>query len=236
MRLDLSAVSTHVLTRLKDALDTGRTSAPINAVTVHAMGLGGLSDVAEQLSHLDQRGLCSLIDAVVSERERAKAHKPELVWTGRDSRGSLSRDTAVVVQSLFNEAQESILIAGFRFDHGESLLAALHRAMKDRGVSCRLYGDAKEADEFIRRNWHFGLPHPEVLSFVAETGVYASLHAKCVVADHQRVFVTSANFTDRGHQRNIEVGVLIEDRALAEALEQQFSAAEQTGAFVPVRT
>lgn len=235
MRLDLSAASTNALTRLRNAVETGRVTAPINSLTVQAVGLGALSDVADQLSTLDRAGLLALMDAVLAERDRANSHKPQLVWTGPDGRGSLSRDTAVVVQSLFTEARESILIAGFRFDHGESLLSALHSAMKDRGISCRLYGDAREADEFIHRNWPFGLPHPDVYAFVAEAGIYASLHAKCVVADHSRVLITSANFTDRGQTRNIEVGVLHEDRALAEALEQQFFSAEQAGAFVPVR-
>ncbi len=32
------------------------------------------------------------------------------------------------------------------------------------------------------------------------------LHARCVVVDRARAFVSSANFTQRGQERNIEVG------------------------------
>ena len=42
---------------------------------------------------------------------------------------------------------------------------------------------------------------------------YASLHAKCVVVDGAQTFISSANFTQRAQERNIEVGVLIEDAA-----------------------
>jgi phosphatidylserine/phosphatidylglycerophosphate/cardiolipin synthase-like enzyme len=37
---------------------------------------------------------------------------------------------------------------------------------------------------------------------------WCSLHAKCAVVDGARSFISSANFTQRGQERNIEVGVL----------------------------
>jgi phosphatidylserine/phosphatidylglycerophosphate/cardiolipin synthase-like enzyme len=48
------------------------------------------------------------------------------------------------------------------------------------------------------------------------------LHAKCVSVDGERAFVSSANFTMRAHERNIEVGVLLHDRAFAAQLERQW--------------
>jgi len=49
-----------------------------------------------------------------------------------------------------------------------------------------------------------------------------SLHAKCLVIDHDYTLITSANFTDRGQTRNIEAGVAIADRAFATSLERQW--------------
>jgi phosphatidylserine/phosphatidylglycerophosphate/cardiolipin synthase-like enzyme len=63
-----------------------------------------------------------------------------------------------------------------------------------------------------------------VFGFVPDPGVFASLHAKCVVVDGRWVFATSANFTNRGQSRNVEVGLLVEDGSVATALEAQFSA------------
>ncbi len=48
------------------------------------------------------------------------------------------------------------------------------------------------------------------------------LHAKCVVVDEQYLFVTSANFTEAANDRNIEAGLLVNDRGLAKALRSQF--------------
>ncbi len=50
----------------------------------------------------------------------------------------------------------------------------------------------------------------------------AFLHAKCIVVDEGRALMTSANFTEAAHQRNIEAGVLIVDRVLAKAIRFQF--------------
>jgi phosphatidylserine/phosphatidylglycerophosphate/cardiolipin synthase-like enzyme len=60
----------------------------------------------------------------------------------------------------------------------------------------------------------------------------ASLHAKCVVIDHRLALVTSANFTDRGQNRNIEAGVTIEDEAFARALERQWANLVEAGVVV----
>jgi phosphatidylserine/phosphatidylglycerophosphate/cardiolipin synthase-like enzyme len=51
---------------------------------------------------------------------------------------------------------------------------------------------------------------------------WVSLHAKCVVVDGRFTLVTSANFTDRGHSRNIEAGVLVEDTAFAKRFAAQW--------------
>jgi cardiolipin synthase len=48
------------------------------------------------------------------------------------------------------------------------------------------------------------------------------LHAKAVVADEEAVFVTSANLTEAAFDRNIEMGLLVRDRALAACVLSHF--------------
>jgi phosphatidylserine/phosphatidylglycerophosphate/cardiolipin synthase-like enzyme len=48
------------------------------------------------------------------------------------------------------------------------------------------------------------------------------LHAKCIVADDRRAFVTSANFTEAAHERSIEAGLLLDNPTIALALTRQF--------------
>jgi phosphatidylserine/phosphatidylglycerophosphate/cardiolipin synthase-like enzyme len=73
------------------------------------------------------------------------------------------------------------------------------------------------ADRFWKTDWP-GTLHPNVyydpraLDLDGPGGV---LHAKTVVADEASVFVTSANLTEAAWDRNIELGVLLRDRAVA---------------------
>jgi phosphatidylserine/phosphatidylglycerophosphate/cardiolipin synthase-like enzyme len=48
------------------------------------------------------------------------------------------------------------------------------------------------------------------------------LHAKGVVTDDEVVFVTSANLTEAALDRNIEVRLLVRDRALAANVSSHF--------------
>jgi hypothetical protein len=77
---------------------------------------------------------------------------------------------------------------------------------------------------FFRLMWTFGDPRPVVYfdPRTADRHVAVSMHAKCVVIDHEYTLITSANFTDRGQTRNIEAGVAIEDRGFAASLERQW--------------
>lgn len=92
-----------------------------------------------------------------------------------------------------------------------------------RDVSSRAYATAV-LDLFWELFWPFEGIKPELYydPRSAESYGIASLHAKCLVVDHEQTLITSANFTERGQERNIEVGVLIRDRAFANALERQW--------------
>lgn len=57
-------------------------------------------------------------------------------------------------------------------------------------------------------------------------------HAKCVLADGERVLVTSANYTEGAQERNIELGVVIRDQGLAQRVEGKFRGLFQAGVLV----
>jgi len=68
-----------------------------------------------------------------------------------------------------------------------------------------------------RRSWRTNTYNPRFYydPRTVEPNSTASLHAKCVVVDERRTLIGSANFTDRGQTRNVEIGVLIDDAAFA---------------------
>ena len=87
---------------------------------------------------------------------------------------------------------------------------------------------------FLAKNWPFGPPHPALFydPRTVSPGAIESLHAKCIVVDERVALIGSANFTDRGQSRNVEVGAMIEDEAFAKAPASQWRSAAAAGAFV----
>jgi phosphatidylserine/phosphatidylglycerophosphate/cardiolipin synthase-like enzyme len=91
---------------------------------------------------------------------------------------------------------------------------------------------ARHLSGFLAENWPFGDPRPRL--FYDKRALnpgppFCSLHAKCVVVDGAKAFVSSANFTQRGQERNIEVGVLIDDASFAGYLAGQWQGLIETG-------
>jgi PLD-like domain len=74
---------------------------------------------------------------------------------------------------------------------------------------------ANEAKRFTSLNWPFGSPYPRIYfdNRALDPTTYTRMPAKCVVVDARDSLIGSANFTDRGPRRNIELGALIEDEA-----------------------
>ena len=240
--LDLSKLELETIAR---AVRQGIVASPLTTA-----GLAQLSvDVrGRSLVGLDGRAVLAVIDAVLAERRRPEEVTVDLVWTGPDVAGSAARDTAVVVRELFARAQHSVLVAGFSFDHGADIFEPLHRAMKERAVEASIFLDLpraprtetdvaaharREIDGFLIKNWPFGAPIPRLYydPRTIEPSSTASLHAKCIVVDDRRALVTSANFTNRGQERNVEVGVLVESQKLARELVHQWRNAAEAGVF-----
>ncbi len=62
----------------------------------------------------------------------------------------------------------------------------------------------------------------------------AVLNAKAVVHDNEQVFVASANLTPNALDQNIEAGLLVRDRSLAQTIASYFQRHMETGLVVPL--
>jgi phosphatidylserine/phosphatidylglycerophosphate/cardiolipin synthase-like enzyme len=169
----------------------------------------------------------------------------DLVWTGQEFAGSASRDTRIVVQELFGSAKHSVLVSSFALDKSASTRALFQTLAKQMNTFPNLqvriflnvhrpYQDLtpestllRQFAEFFRKEIWSGSKLPEVFhdprSLSIELDKRACLHAKCVVVDEEKVLVTSANFTEAAHERNIEAGILIVDAAIARTIINQFN-------------
>jgi phosphatidylserine/phosphatidylglycerophosphate/cardiolipin synthase-like enzyme len=181
----------------------------------------------------------SVLDVVLAERRANARPAPELVWSGPERTNATARDTAVVLRALFERAQRQVILAGYDFTNGSSLLEPLWIAMRDRNVDVRFflhiaqpyqvitdpkaYG-AEAVRALIHQVWPFGDPYPHTYydARAITPRPRFNMHAKCVVVDGECALVTSANFTSRAHEQNMECGVLLEDPTFAHHLSRQW--------------
>ena len=191
----------------------------------------------------------AVLRAVAGAASRIKDVSP--VWTapaGAVGGGALTAD----VFALVGGANTSVVCATYNLQPTSALWAALVNLRDQRpGVSVRLYLDTQAADgPFHRteaRRWeqgHFqkggpGLDTGEIArrlrgAVVMRTrapedgGRAVTSHAKLLSIDHRFLLVGSANFSYSAEERNVELGLRLDDPALAHSVEKQMRDLEET--------
>jgi len=246
------------LESLASALAAGRLSGPFTegSVSRHLPGVD-LAPALAELGRLEGAGLppghiAELLRAVAAERKlrEAASDRVELVWTGPELPGSQSRETAVVARELFAKATRSVLVSSYTVFLGKEVFEPLAKRMEELpGLRVLLFlnvpapgGSDFDADavardyyrDFLKKNWPSGRA-PELYydprSLAPKGDERAVIHAKCVVVDGRTALVTSANFTEAAHARNIEAGAVVHDAGFAGSLERQFTSLVAAGAL-----
>ena len=240
------------LLNLAQALENGRLTIPCHTIDLIAyVSPEFVQDLVNELETLRLAGMTASHIAYwlrLLAQERILAQKiadtMDFVWTGEEFQGAESRDTAVVVKELFTMAKSSILLATYAIDRGKKAQELFQdlasRLDRDSALQMRMFINVQRpykneesevsllknfAQSFRSEIWP-GQRLPEVFYYPPAlsnvSGPKACLHAKCVVIDEEQVFITSANFTEAAHQRNIEAGVLIKNCFAAQGIHNQF--------------
>ena len=157
----------------------------------------------------------------------------ELIWTGPRPAHTNVRRTDQALIELINMAETRLIIVSFAVYKARNILAALEQAAM-RGVEIKIilespddsegrvaYNTIRALGSSLREKasvfiWPYAKRPPSA------DGKVGSLHAKCAVADGQRLYVSSANLTDYAMLLNMEMGVVVEGHELPERVEQLF--------------
>lgn len=247
---ELYLVSTRTLEKLRDDIHSERLRLPLDEVALASCGFPHQRPILLDTFSGHKRAACmAILDAALEERAHRPA-TPELVWSGPDAAHGTSRDTAVVLREMFEGAREQVILAGYSFTRGSGILEPLRRNMMENGVAVDFFINieqrksrcdwesylAKKAQEFLQEAWPFPKPRPTVYYDVRAEQIghwvqtstpddagFVSMHAKCVVVDGRQAFISSANFTERAQEKNIECGVLLTDPSFAASLAKQWT-------------
>ncbi|MBL8196186.1 MAG: hypothetical protein JNM06_20515 [Blastocatellia bacterium] len=148
----------------------------------------------------------------------------ELVWTGPNV-GVPMRRTDQALLEIINEATKELIIISFAVYKIPELVKALKLAI-NRGVNVKMIVETPETsegkisfgigsldDELLKRLTIFVWPLDKRIT--NEEGKYGSLHVKCAVADEKKLLISSANLTQYALTLNMEMGLLVHNKALA---------------------
>jgi phosphatidylserine/phosphatidylglycerophosphate/cardiolipin synthase-like enzyme len=170
--------------------------------------------------------------------QRADEVTVQTVWSGPASHGVPVRATAAVLADVIEEARAELLLMTYSARPQEPVIAAL-RAAVARGVTVRVVVETLQgagsalngAEPYLAFT---GVPGIELWHWPsskrAESG--AKMHAKLAVADRRALFVTSANLTQSGVNKNIEAGLLVRGGAAPTRAAEHVDALRACGELV----
>lgn len=233
-----------------ESLRTGFASGSLKFETSQnaLIGSGAPPETAAELCSFIQTGnhssatVVAMLDAILDTRRYSKdvSLTQTLVVTGPATDQTENLKTGARFIQVVEHAKRELMLATFALYQGDKILEPIHDAMiRIPGLQvtlilnvARKYGDRTQSDDLIEgarqefsKNWPWSLKprvwyFPESLHMNASDR--ASMHAKFVIADEERCFITSANFTEAAQKKNIEVGVELSHSHEPKALSMYF--------------
>ncbi len=142
--------------------------------------------------------------------------------------------TLVAIENLISSAQEDVKVFIYVFSTGAGVLAAALTSAANRGVKVQLMTGADYYQSIWPEEALYSLDFSDRLRVLASAdnisvkstylGTDSHAHQKIIIADGERAYVGSANWTDSSLYDRREVGVWFDDSTLASALSDSFDA------------
>lgn len=194
--------------------------------------------------------VAAVIDTILDTRDESLnvSLTQSLVVTGPEVPQKQILKTGSRFLQVVDHAKRELMVATFALYQGDKILEPIYQAMlrnEDLDVVLILnvqrgYGDTTQASQlvdkcrhdFLSKHWKWDLK-PRVYYFPGSLELSYKLrgvmHAKFLIADEERAFVTSANFTEAAQQKNIEVGVELANSIEPKALSRYFKELIESG-------
>jgi len=184
--------------------------------------------------------------AAARERERAaRQQRVSIVWTGPETEAVPVRRTDQALLELVARANRKLIVVSFAvYKVGEVSAALIAAAERGCDVAVVLESEAESGgkvtyemaaalgSEVAAHATLYTWPHD--LRPETGTGKRGSLHAKCAVADGDRLLISSANLTEYAFTKNMELGLLVEGGDIPRRVEAHLSALITAGVLRPI--
>lgn len=177
----------------------------------------------------DRARLIAVLRAVEGTHSKTTVLIP--VWTTPGHLAGGGRLTSSI-HHYVSAARESVICSTFNFQRSSALWKVLAETSLRTEVSVRIYMDTAAADEHPA-HWSpstvevaTAMRGAKVFRTVAWDGQQVTNHAKFIAIDHQFLVIMSANFSKSAEHKNVELGLVIQDPLVTQAVERQMSELE----------
>jgi phosphatidylserine/phosphatidylglycerophosphate/cardiolipin synthase-like enzyme len=178
--------------------------------------------------------------ASFQERRLRELSSVELVWTGPSTLSAGLRSTEQVILDMISRAKRSIYLVTFAAYRVEAVAVALRDAISRDVRVALVLEDKDESDGRVNFNALASLAGSDRRALKVyvwpleqrkrnDRGQHGTLHAKCVLVDSDRLFVSSANMTSFALALNIELGVLLNGGDAPRQMERNLTELIRTG-------
>lgn len=175
----------------------------------------------------------ALLTAANSELIHRQNEMVEIVWTGPESSETRFRQTEQAILEVVNSAMNRLTVVSYAVYRIPRIREALMKAAQ-RGVTTNLILETPNRAEGQSEYDCLLALGENVVSACSvyywphenrpkdDNGKIGILHVKCAVADGNRMFLSSANFTEYAFSINMELGLLVTGGKLPEQVEGHF--------------
>lgn len=180
-----------------------------------------ISQLKKKFPALSSVEVINLVKLCVDLYNYKQNEKVEFVITAPNSFKLNARKTNIAVNEMITAAKDSITITGYSISDyfSEIINEIIDKSRK--GIYVNFYiNDLNSKKEQLDKLMLYRGRYLKVYEYNKSTDRMAALHAKVIVVDGYKTFISSANLSYHGMEGNIELGVLIDSNKKAKNVEE----------------
>ncbi|EJZ70977.1 phospholipase D-like domain-containing protein [Lachnoanaerobaculum sp. OBRC5-5] len=164
----------------------------------------------------------------------APKENASLVLTAPAGFSFKAKATKNTVESLLEGATKSILITGYSLSDYFKDMVDLIINKSQKGVFVKFYVNHIESQGTFDKLCRYKGRFLKIYNYPKAEDAMAALHAKVISVDGEKTLITSANLSYHGQQGNIEMGTVIDSKAIAKQVDDVFTQLVFKKVFVEV--
>lgn len=192
-----------------------------------------LHEIRKQFPSISEREARDIY-ALIQEANNSPRERASLILTAPPSFAMKARSTKNTVEKLLSDAKKSILITGYSLSEYFDDMVDMVIQKSQAGVFVKFYVNNIDSQPRFDKLLRYKGRYLRIYNYKQEKDPMAALHAKVISTDKRYTLITSANLSYHGQLGNVELGALVDSKAMAKQVEDIFTQLLFTKVFLEV--